>query len=421
MPMTTALPARNLPAADLPSSCEFLVIGAGPAGSACARWLAQAGREVVLVDAHSFPREKTCGDGLVPDSLAALRRLGLYEAVMAKAQPVGRAHCVGPRGGAVDVPGEMAVLPRRELDDLLCQAAVEAGARMFAPLRFQAPLEQDGRVVGARLTAGESSHEIRARWVVLATGAASGPLQAAGLCERRTPSSIALRGYVKLAGMDAALQDLNFVWHPRIAQGYGWIFPAGPDLYNIGVAILDSHNIEDGEGRRSMKNLNLRALFAEFCAVYSPAQRLQAEGQWLTELKGAPLRCNLDGAAFGRPGLLAAGEAVGTTYAFTGEGIGKAMETGIAAAECLLLQTQDGRPDAAVQQLYSAKLEALRPRFQMYRKATSFNRWPWLVDLVIWRSRRSPRLIGAMSAILNETRMPGSVLSWRGLKRLVLG
>ncbi|MDN3919917.1 NAD(P)/FAD-dependent oxidoreductase [Roseateles violae] len=410
----------NRPAAELPACCEFLVIGAGPAGSACARWLAQAGREVVLIDAQSFPREKTCGDGLVPDSLAALKRLGLYEAVMAKAQAVTHAHCVGPAGGAVDVPGEMAVLPRKELDELLCRAAVEAGARMFAPLKFQQLLidEQTGRVIGARLQAGEATREIQARWVVLATGAAAGPLQAAGVCQRRTPSSIALRGYVKLAGLERELADLNFVWHPRIAQGYGWIFPAGDDVYNIGVAILDSHNVEDGEGKRSMKNLNLRQLYAEFCAVYPLAGRLQAEGQWLTELKGAPLRCNLDGAAFSRPGLLVAGEAAGTTYAFTGEGIGKAMETGIAAAEALL---RAGAADAAIEEAYATQLETLRPRFQMYRKATSFNRWPWLVDLVIWRSRRSPRLIAAMSGILNETRMPGSLLSWRGLKRLVLG
>jgi geranylgeranyl reductase family protein len=418
--MNDAIPKRS--AAALPASCDILVVGAGPAGSACARWLAQAGRDVVLVDAQAFPREKTCGDGLVPDALAALKRLGLYEAVMARAQPVGHAHCVGPSGGAVDVPGEMAVLPRKELDELLCRAAVEAGARMFAPLRFQSPLlDADERVVGARLAAGDEVQEIQARWLVLATGAGAGPLQAAGVCQRRMPSSIALRGYVKLDGLERELADLNFVWHPRITQGYGWIFPVGDGVYNIGVAILDSHNVEEERGRRSMKNLNLRALFAEFCAVYPLAQRLQSEGRWLSELKGAPLRCNLDGAAFSRAGLLVAGEAAGTTYAFTGEGIGKAMETGIAAAECLLLGGLEGQRDAVVQQAYAAKLEALRPRFQMYRKATSFNRWPRLVDLVIWRSRRSPRLIAAMSAILNETRMPGSLLSWRGIKRLVLG
>jgi len=185
----------------------------------------------------------------------------------------------------------------------------------------------------------------------------------------------------------------------------------------MGVAILDSHNVEEGEGRRSMKDLNLRTLFDEFCAVHPLARRLSQEGRCVSELKGAPLRCNLDGADLSRPGLLATGEAIGSTYAFTGEGIGKAMETGIAAAESVL----QGACEAQAQQFYSERLDLLRPRFQMYRKATSFNRYPRLVDLVIWRSRHSPRLIASMAGILNETRMPGSLLSWRGLKRLVLG
>ena len=403
----------------LPAEADILVIGAGPAGSAAARVLASAGRGVLFVDSQAFPRDKTCGDGLVPDALAALARLGLKERVLAQAQAVSFAHCVGPRGGFVDVPGEMAVLPRRELDELLRQAAVEAGARFESGVRFLAPLiDAEGRVCGARLQIDGQEQELRARWVLLATGAAGGPLQASGLCERRTPSAMALRGYVELPGLQAQLDGLHFIWHPRIRQGYGWIFPAGANRYNIGVGILDSHDVEDGDGRRSMKNMNLRALFAEFCAVYPLARRLHEEGRWIGDLKGAPLRCNLDGATWSRPGLLAIGEAAGTTYAFTGEGIGKAMETGIAAAECILEHDPE---DAVVRQRYAAQLEALMPRFKMYRKATSFNRWPWLVDLVIWRARRSPRLIKAFAGVLDETRMPGTVLSWRGLKRLILG
>jgi flavin-dependent dehydrogenase len=82
---------------------------------------------VVLVDQHAFPRDKVCGDGLIPDAHAALRRLGVLDEVMAQAQPVTHVRCVGPRGGRVDVPGTLAVLPRRELDDILLRAAVRAG------------------------------------------------------------------------------------------------------------------------------------------------------------------------------------------------------------------------------------------------------------------------------------------------------
>ena len=57
------------------NACDVLVIGAGPAGSACAHVLAGAGLDVLLVDQHAFPRDKTCGDGLIPDAQRALSRL----------------------------------------------------------------------------------------------------------------------------------------------------------------------------------------------------------------------------------------------------------------------------------------------------------------------------------------------------------
>ena len=75
------------PSAQLPTRADVLVVGAGPAGSACAQALARAGLDVVLVDQHDFPRDKVCGDGLIPDTHAALKRLGVYEEVAALAQP----------------------------------------------------------------------------------------------------------------------------------------------------------------------------------------------------------------------------------------------------------------------------------------------------------------------------------------------
>ncbi|HNW65172.1 MAG TPA: FAD-dependent monooxygenase, partial [Piscinibacter sp.] len=119
----------------LPPQCDVLVVGAGPAGSAAAITLARAGVDVVLVDHHAFPREKVCGDGLIPDAHRALHRLGVLDEVMAQAQPVTHVGLVASRGGRVDLPGTLAVLPRRELDDIVCRAAVRAGARMHAPVR----------------------------------------------------------------------------------------------------------------------------------------------------------------------------------------------------------------------------------------------------------------------------------------------
>ena len=56
---------------------EVLIVGAGPAGSAAAITLARAGVDVTLIDKSSFPRDKTCGDGLTTDALRILEDLGL--------------------------------------------------------------------------------------------------------------------------------------------------------------------------------------------------------------------------------------------------------------------------------------------------------------------------------------------------------
>jgi geranylgeranyl reductase family protein len=342
----------------LPAHCDVLVIGAGPAGSACARVLARAGADVVLVDQYAFPRDKVCGDGLIPDAYAALRRLGVLDEVMRHAQPASHVGCIGPSGGRVDVPGTMAVLPRKLLDDILCRAAVAAGARLLPPARFESPLEEGGAVVGARLRLAEATHELRARWLVLATGAVPQALIAAGMCERRTPSGIALRGYVKNDAMVGRITALDVVWHRKLRPGYGWIFPCRGGVFNIGVGIAHSHNTLRN-GRLGMKDVNLRAVFEAFTTVYAPARELMAGGTLQGEMKGAPLRCTLEGARFSRPGLLVTGEAAGSTYSFTGEGIGKALETGIHAAEAVLAGRERQRDDAAVGAANQARVGAL--------------------------------------------------------------
>jgi geranylgeranyl reductase family protein len=405
--------------APLPPTCDVLVIGAGPAGSASAQMLARAGLHTVLVDQHDFPRDKTCGDGLIPDAHAALRRLGVYDEVMAAAQPAQHVACIGPRGGRVDVPGSVAVLPRKVLDHILVRAAQRAGAALYTPWRFEAPLVERAQVVGARLKSGDQVHEVRAPWVVMATGAVPQAMIASELCQRRTPTGIALRGYVKNPAMVGRIRALEIVWHKRLKHGYGWIFPCPDGVFNIGVGLADCFSLA-GSQRLRMQDVNLRQVFEAFCDLYAPARELMANGTPLGDLKGAPLRCSLDGALYTRAGMLATGEAIGSTYDFSGEGIGKAMQTGMLAAASVIKGREQRLADAAVRADYEEGLRALQPRFELYRKASRVNAHPWLADLVIWRARKSQRILRRMSGVLEETANPGNLVSARGIAKLFL-
>jgi flavin-dependent dehydrogenase len=231
---------------------------------------------------------------------------------------------------------------------------------------------------------------------------------------RHTPSCVALRGYVHAPSMVGRITELEVVWSKAVRPGYGWIFPAPDGHFNIGVGI--SENYESVEGKGHKKALNLREVFDGFVAAYPPAAALMREGTLVGELKGAPLRCSLEGARFTRPGLMVVGEAAGSTYSFTGEGIGKAMQTAILAAEAILTQADDEAGRAQ----YERGLAALAPKFRMYERANRVNRYPWVVDLLIWRGKKSAKLLQRMTGVLEETSNPGNLVSWRAFHRLFL-
>lgn len=416
MPAHSVAPL-NRPPAELPARCDVLVVGAGPAGSAAAARLAAAGLDVVLVDAHAFPRDKVCGDALLPDAHRALERLGVLDQVMARAHPVSHVAVIAPLGGRLEVPARIAVLPRRELDLLLVEAAVRAGARLFAPMRYGAPIEAPGPdgpcVGGAELRADGRSHHIEARWTLLATGAAPQALQAAGMVQRRTPSGISLRGYLHHPTL-APVSMLEMVWHRRIRSGYGWVFPGPGGVHNVGIYVTDSHR-PGRDGRHAMQDINLREAFERFAQLHAPLRALLDGGTWVGPLKGAPVRCSLTGTTPSRPGLMVVGEAVGTTYLLSGEGIGKAMETGLLAADAVVAAAADGAADAAVRRQYEQGLAALRPHCEAYTRGNVANHHRWLVDLLVWRARRSPRLAAKLAAVLDERHTPRRLLgpgSW---------
>ncbi len=121
---------------------------------------------------------------------------------------------------------------------------------------------------------------------MLATGAQPQATLAAGLCERRAPSGIALRGYVRNPAMTARITSLEVVWHKRLAPGYGWIFPCGDDLFNIGVGVAqDEPAASRPAGPRCSTSTCARSS-PPSSALYAPARELIEGGEW----QGRPAR-----------------------------------------------------------------------------------------------------------------------------------
>lgn len=398
--------------------CDVLVVGAGPAGSVAARALAQAGLDVVLADRRAFPRDKACGDALIPDALAVLARLGLHDVVASRARRLGALDIYSPGGHRVRVAGPSACLPRAVLDDLLREAAVIAGARFLGRRVLAAPIESKGAIGGAvfdDLGAG-GSVRIEAAVTLLATGAAAGPLQTFGVCERVEPSALAGRVYVQ-AEPDAAaeLDALCISFDRAVCPGYGWIFPGPHGVVNVGAGFF-----EDGPPP-TVRNLHL--LLERFVATFPPAAKLWRRARPLGPMVGAPLRTGLRGARLHRKGLLVTGEAAGLTYAFSGEGIGKAMAGALLAAgvvaRVLVERAIEPRAMGAV---YEGELRgALSARFAGYDLAQRRLAHPRVADLLARRARPGAYAQRALEAVFNEAAAPRALFSPWGLLRALVG
>jgi geranylgeranyl reductase family protein len=313
----------------MPSDFDVIIAGAGPAGSVAALRFAQAGRRVLLCDRAAFPRDKTCGDGLIADTLAVLRTLGLDELVRSAAYRSSRLLTISPGGVEVRFQSTFLVLPRRQFDQVLFEHAVAAGAE-FQQLIVDGPIGDGDRVTGisARRPVSHSPVQFRAPLTVLATGAEGAVLRKFDEGARASPSGLAVRTYARLAN-GADLTDLIISLERDLLPGYAWAFPVPGGLMNVGVGALS------GTSLRS-QGINLRARLDALLAGKGRLGALLGPMQAVEKQRGAPLRTGLTGSRLGRPGLAVVGEAGGTTYAVTGEGIGKAMESAMLVADLAL-------------------------------------------------------------------------------------
>jgi len=398
-------------------TADALIIGSGPAGSAGARTLAARGRSVLLVDRARFARDKVCGDGLIPDALRALDRLGLKERVLAEASVLDGVHVHSPNGSSVRLGAEVACLPRRRLDELMRAAAVESGARFIAPYRLAQPIERGEVIAGATFDGADGDVlSVDAAFTLLATGAATGPLQTFGVCERKSASAVAARIYLQAPEAVAAQHRYLSISYARaICPGYGWIFPGPDGVFNVGVGYFD-------DAGAALPTRNPRTLLARFLETFAPARALVACSRRLTDVRGAPLRTALAGAKLARPGLVVIGEAAGLTYSFTGEGIGKAIESGIIAAELIADALAEPAHDKhAVCDAYAAKLRAaFGERFYAYSLAQRWLARPAVADFVAWRANRGERVLRQLEALLAETEDPRVLFSVTGMLKSLL-
>ncbi len=384
---------------------DVVIVGAGPAGAMAAIHLASRHHRVLLLDRKKFPREKVCGDGLLPDALRCLDAIGIGEKVRAAGYPVDTSVLVSPSLNEVEIPGTYLTIKRKLLDLILAQKAFETGTVFALGEVERLAIETDSR---ASFTIRGYRKPIRSKIGIIATGTDVRLMHKMNWPAKKGPSAVALRCYVR-SSLDLDRLIIAFYRHDRFkVPGYGWIFPMRDHEFNVGFGILSPDRV-------LRRTINLKDKFNMFIESFPLARELMRQSNRTTALGAGTLRYDFDGAyPFVNGPLVAVGETIGTTLPFIGEGIGKAMESGKLAADTVSKALNSD--DLSMLARYGQKIESeFKTHHYGYRLAERWLGKTWLNNFTIGRLGASRYAKETLAGIIAETKNPQDLFSFKGI------
>jgi menaquinone-9 beta-reductase len=324
---TSSGPASGRPAGE----ADVIVVGAGPAGSTTAYYLAQAGLDVLVLEKCRFPREKVCGDGLTPRGVKTLVAMGISVSEQDGWIRNQGLRVIGagkrlelPWPELSSYPGYGLVRPRTDLDEMLARRAQQAGARLLEGVNVTGPVldERTGRITGVTAKTEDGEQTYRGRIIVAADGNSSRLSVAMGLRKRDDrPLGVAVRTYYRSPRHDDDyLESWLDLWDgDRLLPGYGWIFGMGDGTSNVGLGLLNTS--------AAFGHTDYHALLRKWLAGM-PAEWGFTEENRTQPIRGAALPMGFNRTPHYHNGLLLVGDAGGMVNPFNGEGIAYAMESG---------------------------------------------------------------------------------------------
>ncbi len=309
---------------------DIAIIGAGPGGSSTAYFLSKYGFSVLLIDKTEFPRAKTCGDGLTPRALDVLADMGILGKIQQEGFRIDGIHLFAPRKKRLympipqkgNLPNYLVTLPRLQLDQIIFEQAIEAGA-IFQGNTHITQIKKIPQ--GVRITGKHKQHplEIDARMAIIATGANLKLLRSSKIIQKAPTMILAARQYFE--NVNGLSNNVEAYFDGIPLPGYGWVFPISETVANVGVGYWP-HGIA-----RHWKPENATQVFKNFIKLETLREMLN-DAKAMEPIRGFPIRMDFTTAPTFGEGALLVGEAAGLVNPLTGEGIDFALESGKLAA-----------------------------------------------------------------------------------------
>jgi len=310
---------------------DVVVVGSGPAGSVTARFAAESGAKVLVLERRAEVGVPVlCGEGIS-------RKIDGWDMLEGKRWIAGRmdgARIYSPDGTMVKLSADKAgnetgyVIYRDIFDQELAKRAVRTGVKYQMNTQVFGLIKEKNKIKGVKAKQFDDEFEVEADVVVGADGVESKVGLWAGINTTLKPNDLETCAQYTLTGIECNDCYCDFYLGQKIAPGgYAWVFPKGKDVANVGIGILASLS-EPGMAKK---------LLDKFIDIHPELKK----GRSIRFLAGAvPVAMPVETV---RDNFVLVGDAARHVDPITGGGLTHCLEGGKIAGEVIgkALQKQD--------------------------------------------------------------------------------
>ncbi len=362
---------------------DVIIIGAGPAGAACALGLRNAGLRVAIIDKHTFPRDKVCGDAIPGRAIKTLQAMDPAFGDAVRSFPeklITRSTRCYYKGKQLDFSWSLDAYTATRMDFdhfLFSLVRSHTNTAIMEGLEVkQISQTENGYTL---TTKNEQSFDCSLLVGADGVNGLSAKRLGAYQMDRHHHVAAVRAYYTGVADMEDTCTEIYF--DKKYLPGYLWVFPIKGGLVNVGLGILSAELVRH--------HIDVKKAFYDFIERSRSLKQRFREAKPAGPLQGCGLPLGSRWVQMSGDRFLLAGDAASLIDPVSGDGIGNAVLSGKLVAEQAIRCFQAGNFSAAYMKTYEQELYRMVGA-EMARKAGVLkwmSKMPLLFELAFYVGR----------------------------------